>query len=236
MIKEIGNAVLSLLYPNVCPLCGNVTKHGLCKQCIPGLQYIAEPRCKRCGKPVIGESQEYCYDCSHTHHYYDRGLSLWLHQKQVQTSVYQFKYHNRRIYSRFYAAEMAKQFAAIIKTWEIALIIPIPLSRKRRKYRGYNQAELLARELGYLLGAPVDSKSLRRVRDTNPQKKLDAGQRRRNLRNAFAVQAIFKPPGNVLLIDDIYTTGNTIDNAARVLKQVGVPCVYFLTISIGQGY
>ena len=120
--------------------------------------------------------------------------------------------------------------------WDIAVIIPIPLSRKRKRKRGFNQAELLAKELGRGLGIPVDGKSLARVRDTNPQKQMDARGRRVNLRNAFAWKGKDRARGNILLIDDIYTTGNTIDAAARVLKSNGAGKIYFLTISIGQGY
>ena len=161
---------------------------------------------------------------------------MWVHQSDVQASVYRFKYQNRRIYSEFYAKMLAEQYGSAVRRWKICLIIPIPLYRKRRRQRGYNQSELVAKKLGKILDIPVDSKNLRRVRNTNPQKKMNARGRRTNLRNAFRVRDGFAPVQSVLLIDDIYTTGNTIDCAARELKKAGVQKVYFLTISIGQGY
>lgn len=190
----------------------------------------------RCGKPVRYPEQEYCYDCQEASHVFDRGYSLWLHKKPVNQSIYQFKYHNQRRFAFYYADELARAFRPVLKTWNPDLIMPIPLHRKRRKIRGYNQAFLVAEALGKRTHLPVDAKSLVRIRDTSPQKKLDPVSRKRNLKQAFAVKESFSPVPAVLLIDDIYTTGNTLDAAAAKLKERGVGKVFFLTISIGQGY
>ena len=119
-------------------------------------------------------------------------------------------------------------------------LVPVPLHRKRRRKRGYNQAELLAEEIGKILGIPVVANLVKRVHYTGYQKKLDPIGRKKNLEHAFA------PGGDpdrlptdfrrVIIIDDIYTTGNTVDQVAKVLKTMGFQKVYFLTISIGQGY
>ena len=114
--------------------------------------------------------------------------------------------------------------------------MPIPLHPSRKRKRGYNQAQILAEEIGKILEIPVDSKSLIRTRKTSPQKKLGHQERKKNLKHAFAVKHTFQAAKRVLLVDDIYTTGNTIDAVSNVLKQKGVENVYFLTISIGQGY
>ena len=95
---------------------------------------------------------------------------------------------------------------------------------------------IIAKKLGEIWGIPVNGKILRRIKSTNPQKKLGSRERKKNLKNAFSVAGNLEYVKRVLLIDDIYTTGNTIDEAARKLKQAGVERVYFLTISIGQGY
>ena len=124
----------------------------------------------------------------------------------------------------------------MIRGWGPDLIIPVPLHKRRRRKRGYNQAGILGRRLGRLLGIRVDDKSLLRRVYTDPQKKLGRLERKKNLRNAFALKESFKPVPVVLLVDDIYTTGNTIDAVSEVLKKKGVEKVYFLTISIGQGY
>lgn len=236
--KMLKKKILQLLWPEVCPFCQKAWKMGPCPTCKKEIQklIIKEPRCMQCGKPVGRAEQEYCHDCMHAVHHFDKGLSLWLHKQPVSGSVYQFKYHNQRVYGKFYANELVRQFGKQIHTWNPGLIIPIPLHIRRKRKRGYNQAEIVARELGSLLRIPVDVKSVKRRYHTRPQKELKHSERKENLKNAFQLSEQFIPTGNILLIDDIYTTGNTIDAAAQLLKKAGAANIYFLTISIGQGY
>lgn len=208
----------------------------MCADCAKKIVYIEEPRCKKCGKPIRYEEKEYCYDCTKREFFYDQGRSIWLHKGPVRQSVYQFKYRNRRIYAEFYAEEWMRLYGNKLKEWDIDVIIPIPLHRKRRRKRGYNQAEVLAKKLGELSGIRVDTKSVVRTVNTRPQKELNHAQRRKNLREAFCITRHWKQVKNVLLVDDIYTTGNTIDSVAGKLKEKGVHKVMFLTISIGQGF
>ena len=154
----------------------------------------------------------------------------------MRWSVYQFKYHNRRIFAGFYAKELWRLYEDKIKEWKIDAIIPIPLHPKRRRRRGYNQAEILAKELGRLSEIPVVANVVVRTLNTRPQKELNDRERKRNLKNAFQVTRHYKKHSNILLVDDIYTTGNTINSVARILKEKGAQKVYFLTISIGQGF
>lgn len=235
---NIIHKIKQFLWPEICPFCGKVYRTGICPGCQKLLENlrIQEPRCLKCGKPIRYHEKEYCHDCQNTKHYFEEGKSLWIHKAPVNQSIYQFKYHNQREFSRYYAEEMAKEYAEIVRRWSPDLMIPIPLHVRRRKRRGYNQAELLAKELGKYLKIPVDCKSVTRVRYTNPQKKMDHNKRKSNLKHAFRVQPLLPTIKKVVLIDDIYTTGNTIDAVASELKKKGVEKVYFLTISIGQGY
>lgn len=235
-IKIIWEKGLRLLYPNTCPLCGRVTEEEICPACKNAVHTVGEPLCKKCGKPLHDERVEYCRDCRHTRHYFEEGRALWLHQKQPAWSVYQFKFHNRRIYGRFYVEKIMERFAGHIAKWRISLIIPIPLSKKKRRIRGFNQAEILAKGLEEKTGIPAEVHCFVRIRNTRPQKSLDPSCRRQNVLGAFAWTGGSLKGRNILLVDDIYTTGNTIDSAARVLKKAGAENVYFLTISIGQGY
>ena len=234
--KRALEALLRLLYPNTCPLCGRVTRERVCPACADAVRPIGEPICKKCGKPVRDEQAEYCRDCSRVRHYFDEGRALWLHRGQAAWSVYQFKFHNRRIYAGFYASEMARVHGAYVRRRCVCLIIPIPLGRRKRRRRGFNQAEVLAGELSGRLQVPMDAAHLVRRRDTVPQKSLDPAARRENVRGIFAWTGCSLEGRNVLLVDDIYTTGSTLDSAARTLKKAGAEKVYFLTISIGQGY
>lgn len=134
-----------------------------------------------------------------------------------------------------FAQEMARCYGEQIKRWRIQEIIPVPLHRRRQRKRGYNQAAILAEELGKLVHIPVNDKAIFRIRNTRPQKELDDAQRTGNLKGAFAVAGQEKVKPVVLVIDDIYTTGSTIQRVAKMLKTAGAEKVYFLTISIGQG-
>lgn len=196
---------------------------------------IAEPRCMRCGKPVKEEEQEYCYDCRRHAYAYDQGKSLWLHIPPVSQAVYQFKFQNKRYYAEVFAEEMARRYERWIRACKVQEIIPVPLHRSKQRSRGFNQAELLAEKLGEKLEIPVNTRAVFRIRKTEPQKKLDDRDRIQNLRGAFGVSRSWEPVENILLIDDIYTTGSTIHRVSKVLKKAGVQKVYFLTISIGQG-
>lgn len=235
---NLWRIVSTWLWPEVCPFCGCASSRGICPACQEALELlrVREPRCMQCGKPIRHAEQEYCHDCMHTRHHYDRGLSLWLHREPVRRSIYQFKYHNQRRYGILYTEELIRCYGHMIKRWNPDLIIPIPLHKKRRKKRGYNQAAIISRELGKRLRIPVDDGILIRRIATSPQKGLGHSERKKNVRNAFMMKKEVRRGITVLLVDDIYTTGNTIDAAAEVLKAGGIEKVYFLTISIGQGY
>lgn len=189
----------------------------------------------RCGKPLEKEEQEYCRDCSRHPSYYEQGRSIWLHRPPVSQAVYRMKYQNKRSCAKLFGQEMAHCFKDQIIRWGIQEIIPVPLHRRRQRRRGYNQAGILADELGALLHIPVNHRAVYRIRNTRPQKELNDVQRVGNLKGAFAVSKQYRAKSAVLIIDDIYTTGNTIQRVAKMLKTAGAEKVYFLTISIGQG-
>ncbi|MFQ7550765.1 MAG: ComF family protein [Blautia marasmi] len=115
-------------------------------------------------------------------------------------------------------------------------MIPVPLHPKRMEKRGYNQAEIIAGEIGRILQLPVDTKTVVRRVNTKPQKELNDKERRSNLRSAFAVRQPKLPWKKILIIDDIYTTGSTVDGVSLALKAAGAEQVYFLTIAIGTGF
>ena len=115
------------------------------------------------------------------------------------------------------------------------LVIPIPLHRRRQKIRGYNQTRILAEAISRITNIPMKDNVLARIKYTDPQKQLNDKERRRNIKGAFIVRKEVWGK-KIVLIDDIYTTGSTLDEAAKVLYKAGAEKVYFLTISIGQGY
>lgn len=194
----------------------------------------------KCGKPLESSTREYCGDCNKREHAFVRNYAMWLYDSKMQSSIAYFKYHGRQEYARYYAQEICKRFGGQLKSLSIDAIVPVPLFIKKRKSRGYNQAEVLARELGGILGLRVYPGLLLRVKNTKPQKELDDFGRSRNLKDAFAYNEKWmkKQKGipvikRVLLVDDIYTTGSTLDSCTRVLMENGILAVYGLTVSIG---
>ena len=224
-LKKVKETILELIYPSKCPFCGEIvsagkkhsTEHnGICKACREKLPYIGEVRCMCCGKPLTDPAEEYCYDCTRQKHLFVDGRSLWVHKDAVENAVYAMKYQNRRIYGQTFGKEMAEHFLPYLWERKITLIVPVPLHSRRKRKRGFNQAEIVAKVLSENTGIAMDAGAVKRIKATSPQKELGDKE-------------------NIVLIDDIYTTGSTLDEAARVLKKAGAENVYFLTVSIGQG-
>ena len=228
--------LLELLYPPRCPFCDRLVrkKQWICPDCRLTISYIKEPLCKKCGKPVFDTRVEYCRDCRKKPHKYTQGKAVWTYEEKVKKSVYRFKYQNKREYARCYAKEMADRYGDWICRMGIQLIVPIPLHKSRRRKRGYNQAEILAKELSNYLHIPMNTKLLVRVKNTKPQKLLNDAERKNNLKKAFKTTENIVQLKYILLVDDIYTTGSTLDAAAQALLDAGAHKLYACCISIGQ--
>lgn len=227
-----------ILYPPRCPVCDRILKPGeqICKACEKRIRTVSEPVCKRCGKPLQSEQAEYCTDCKKKQHAYRQGKAVFVYQGSIRESMYRFKYHNRREYAVFYAKEAARLYSDWIRRNEIEVIVPVPMYLWKKRRRGYNQAEVFARALGREWGIPVEDKLVRRVRNTTPQKELNDKERVRNLKNAFQLASNIVEYSKILLVDDIYTTGSTMDAVAEQLLSGGAKSIYYICISIGTGF
>ena len=120
-----------------------------------------------------------------------------------------------------------------IRNWNPDLIVPVPLHRRKRKLRGFNQSAELAVQAGKLLGIPVAEDVVIKKKETKAQKKLSADERKRNLKDAFEVQCALNGL-KVLIVDDVYTTGSTVEALAAAMKEKGAAEVYFITLCTGQ--
>ena len=237
IFKELFSLLSELLYPWKCPFCRRPSNKWICDSCRKKLVEVKEPKCVKCGKPVRKKEQEYCTACKNAKELpYERGISLWVHKPPISESIYRFKYHNCRLYADAYAKECARRFKGQIKKWNIQLIVPVPMYDKKRRRRGYNQAQVLAEKLGEELTIPVDSESVARVLPTTPQKLKGRQDRRKNLMDAFRMKKVLNGIENVLVVDDIYTTGATVEKVAECLKKAGAKHIWFFTISIGQDF
>ncbi len=167
---------------------------------------------------------------------YKQGKALWVYQTEVKQSVYRFKYQGRQEYARYYGRELARVYGGWIRQCGIQALVPIPLYKKRQRKRGFNQAGLIARELSRQIQIPVFEDLLVRVHNTRAQKELNDLERKNNLKKAFKTSVNKVQLNHILLIDDIYTTGSTMNEAAGELLHSGVSEVYCLSLSIGRGY
>lgn len=237
-IQKADTILLDLLYPPRCPVCDGVadSKARICQKCRKKVQQVKEPSCMKCGKPLSDMRKEFCLDCDRKKHNFSQGKAVWVYENEIKKSIYRFKYQNKREYGRVYAEEIAARYGQWIKSKQIQVIVPVPLHKKRKRKRGYNQAEVLAKELGRILGLPVDTELLVRVRDTSPQKILNDAERKNNLKKAFKTTKSVVQLQYILVVDDIYTTGSTVDAVAKILLEAGVLEVYTCCISIGKGY
>lgn len=246
--KAAKDVVMDILYPRKCVFCNRTMEvrsyrrlkmgeiyDGLCSDCREDSVYVDEPLCMKCGKEIESREGEYCYDCQRRKHIYDRGVAVFKYSDKVRKSIYRFKYSGHKIYGDFYGKEMHDRYREIITLWKPEAIIPVPIYRGKFRKRGYNQAELIGKRLAELTGIPIDTYILTRSRNTIPQKELNYIFRKKNVENAFKVTGSVVKYNKIILVDDIYTTGCTIDACARVLKNAGVKEVYFITICIGQG-
>lgn len=235
---SFAKRVLNTLYPGRCPVCGRILKKEetyICSACGRTLPWISEPVCLRCGKPIGSPERELCADCERTDHTFDEGRSVFLYERGIRQAVNRLKFYNHREYVPFFSACLYAKGRPYLSGWKIRCIIPVPMHPKKRAERGFDQAQLLADGLSQLSGIPVLSDVLLRTRYTKSSRKLGREHRLANLRGAFRVREGAVIPEPVLLIDDIYTTGTTMDNAARALRKAGVRQIFFLTLCSGRG-
>ena len=174
-------------------------------------------------------------DCRGREHMFDRARTLYEYGTAAP-SLYRFKYKGRQEYADFYGEEMGKYLGEFIRRVSPDVLVPVPLHRKKLKSRGYNQAACLARALGKSLNLPVDEKLVKRIRNTAPMKRLNPTERQNNLKKAFNIgRNDVKLYDRIILVDDIYTTGTTLDEISALLKSYGVSEVYCVTLACGAG-
>ncbi len=235
-IDGVLSLTLDLIYPRRCPICDDLVMPGHLahRKCEKKIKYVRGNCCIKCGKKLIGtESVEFCQDCSNVRHRFKRNFPLFQY-RSISGSVYRFKYLGRQEYADFYAEAAVRKLGEKLRRLNIDAIIPVPMYRDKQYKRGYNQAEVFACRLSERLGIPMYKDVIVRSRDTLPMKQLDVRGRRNNLKKAFNIVRNDVEFKCILIIDDIYTTGSTIDEIAHEFQMEGVREVYSMTLSIGQ--
>ena len=230
------NLLLELIFPRRCAVCDGILPLGqkeICEECKKKIQYSTGFACFKCGKPVK-EEEEYCYDCRNRKHYFKQGAALFPYE-YIRFSLYRFKYSGRMEYASFYGRQMAYRMEDKRRLWRPQALVPVPLHKRKKKKRGYNQAELIARELSKYWKVPVVTDLVVRTKNTRPMKEIVGTDRQNNLKKAFKLGANDVKLNTIIIIDDIYTTGSTIDAVSKICREAGITNIYFLTVSIGYG-
>ena len=236
---ETPTPVTDLLFPRRCPVCDRPVKPFgalICRECADVPVPVGPCTCCKCGKPVAPE-EEYCVDCRAGRHLFYRGAAAYTY-RSVSGALYRFKYEGRREYAVFFGRAMEEALERFLT--EIGprhapdLLVPVPCSAKRLRQRGYNQAALLSRELSQRSGIPSAEDLLGRSKETSAMRNMSALERQNNLKKAFHVYGNGVRLKSIMLIDDIFTTGATVDACAGALLEAGAKEVSFLTLAIGE--
>ena len=224
--RALLDHILNLLFPITCVHChAQVLERswgGACPECWSSLIPLEPPFCIKCGEPAPA-IEGLCGLCIKGEHIFDFARSALLFTQTLREIIHHLKYSDR--------VSLAKPLGEILKqclhreAFAGEFIIPVPLHRSRQRERGFNQAELIANQLGL----PVAPGILKRRKNTPSQTGLSRNERKRNLASAFEVTREVK--GRVIVVDDVYTTGSTMNEIARTLKRAGAERVEVLTVA-----
>jgi ComF family protein len=230
---DLAVALLDLIFPPRCVACG---AHGavLCIACRESIQPPRPPRCPRCCGP-LPSAHARCPHCADSHgpHNLDRMIVASIYEGAVRKAIIALKYNGQRRA----ATPLGDLIAAAVRASDESLdiIVPVPLHASRRRARGYNQAELLARRCAHLLGVPCSPDALVRARATPPQVGLSLPERRRNIAGAFVLgdgaRAAALAGRRVAVLDDVTTTGSTLEAAATALRAAGPAAIIGVAVA-----
>ncbi len=220
--REIASAFLDFLLPHDCLICGRETSGSqICGNCHDYLPEVRPPFCQSCGRPV--KKKIFCAYCRSKNHI-DRGRSWILFIPPADQLIHHFKYRQKRSLAGLFGRALSLIVKSDHALSQSELIVPVPLHWWKKLRRGYNQALLIAREVSQECGIEI-ADILRRTRNTATQTRLNLDQRRGNVENAFVLKKYDVTDKKILLIDDVMTTGATINECARTLIEAGAKSV-----------
>ena len=236
-VKQLFHALLDVILPPLCHIChafipNSGTLH-ICTTCYERLPLVSSPLCSLCGIPFAGTGGDHrCGACTLHPPHFDVARAHFLYEGPIRELIHAFKY-NRNIHLRYPLALLALEATGgVTAEYHPNLIVPVPLHRSRLRQRGFNQAVLFGRVLSSRLPVPMVADALVRTRATEPQIELSAAERKDNVRGAFSVKRAASISGkSILLLDDVMTTGSTMDECAKELKKAGASAVIALTIA-----
>ncbi len=229
--------ILSILYPPRCPACRRLMEPDgslIHDECRIFMKRIYGPRCMKCGRHIDDEELAVCSACHKKGHAYDYGFAALEYNAVSKQAMVDFKFGGWRDNAEYFIREAVEAYGEELKLYRPEVLVPVPVTAKRLRERGFNQALLLAEGLGKALDIPVASGILKKSPKSNiQQKKLSARGRMINAGSSFLCDKHFTYK-KICIIDDIYTTGSTLDGCTRALKQAGATEVGFAVICTGR--
>lgn len=233
-IKEAWFGLIEFIYPIGCRNCSTIDGNYICDSCMSSITFINPPKCKHCSIPLEDEYKSYCPRCAVEFGHHDGGISIALYDDPIGKLIRELKYEREVGIAGFLAklANLKIEKDESFDTIKCDIIHPVPLSRKRFVSRGFNQSALIAKKLSSLFDIPYRDDILIRVRDTETQTGLGFDERLINIRGAFKVtDDNLISDKSILLVDDVMTTGATIEECARTLNKSGARKVKFITMA-----
>lgn len=236
-VKQLLRVLLDVILPPVCHICHsfipNASTLHICPICRDRLPLVLSPLCTVCGIPFIGTGGDHrCGACLTNPPHFDSARAHFLYEGAIRDLIHSFKYNQKTHLRSPLALLTLEGVGGFLADHQPHLIVPVPLHRSRLRQRGFNQAVLLGRVLSRRLSIPMLTDALTRTRPTEPQIQLSAAERRLNVKGAFTVTKPDSVAGKrILLLDDVMTTGSTMDECARELKKAGADMVTAVTIA-----
>ncbi|HOV17004.1 MAG TPA: ComF family protein [Candidatus Cloacimonadota bacterium] len=228
-ITDLGN----VFYPSVCLLCHEriaSQEFWLCGKCRDSLNELSKPICNKCGYPLITDE---CPECAENHYVFTQARAVFAYDNAAKALVHALKYRGFTKLGDWFANQIFLSEQGNNYLQEIDCVTAIPLHRVRKRERGFNQSELIAQGLAFRLNKPYFPNLIIRKNYTVSQTTLTGKQRRKNLEGAFFSGKKSAEGLKVLLVDDVFTTGSTVNEATKVLLQKGAKDVYVLTACRG---
>lgn len=227
-LYQVGWKILDVLFPPICAGCGSGGER-FCPSCCRRIQLITDPVCQLCGHPLNDPGLLSCERCRNQHVAFSAIRSWAVFADPLQSAIHRLKYHQDRGLGEILAEPLSTLL--LNYNWKIDLIIPVPIDDIRRKARGYNQAALLAKPISWKTGIPYTDQALLKKKVTRQQAGLSLLEREENMADAFEGDKNKVFGRNILVVDDVITTGSTVNSCAQALITAGAVCVFGITLA-----
>ena len=208
--------LLELIYPPVCGICGKINKKHLCVKCANRIKKYEIYRIEKVNNK-----------------YFDYQIKVLKYENEIRSKIIDYKFNEKAyLYKTFGKITLNNEkIYSFLKKYDIMLCVPMYISKKMQ--RGYNQSELIAKEIARTTGFKYINRNLVKIKNTKKQSTLTKNQREENVKNAFVVKNVDKIKNKkIILFDDIYTTGSTVNECSKVLKKAGAKEIVVLTLAV----